>query len=380
MEAHRRLACGRRPRAARPTQEGDNVERQRVSIFRQKNSWGLTALSIGLCVALSPVLGLSLFLPQTMTLMPVLLLLLLGYVGPVSAAACSAVFIALAGMLFGGWGALCAALLLVPVVLVSAFALDREHPFWVSAAAGCTAMFVAMSAVIMLLSALAGNDVVTAISGLTRRMFESSGAIGDAILSGLVQMGIVGVPESMIGADGQLVLDAAARAEMVSALVLTMDTVLRLELPMQMATGSVAAGLLGQAVLRKGMLRRGEKVEYPPLRTWRVPKGWGRVLGGTLAALFVLAQLAPSQVSSMFYVFSGVFDQVFALQGIAAVCYMLHKRGKSRTVQGVVFALGYFVLSPAALMIGIADQGFDFTHRREELAKQENPFDPRANA
>ena len=59
-------------------------------------------------------------------------------------------------------------------------------------------------------------------------------------------------------------------------------SVLRLELPMQMATGAVAAGLLGQAVLRKGLISRGEKVEYPKLSSWRVPKGWGRILGGTL--------------------------------------------------------------------------------------------------
>ena len=49
---------------------------------------------------------------------------------------------------------------------------------------------------------------------------------------------------------------------------------MRLEIPMQMATGSVAAGVLGQAALRKGVLSRGDKVDYPPLRTWSVPKGW----------------------------------------------------------------------------------------------------------
>lgn len=170
------------------------------------------------------------------------------------------------------------------------------------------------------------------------------------------------------------------------------DTMLRLEIPMQMATGSVAAGLLGQAVLRKGVLSRGEKVDYPPLRTWCVPKGWGRVLGGTLAALYVLSLVVPSVTSSMFYVFSGVFEQIFALQGIAAICYVLHEKGRGRGAQRLAFIICYILVSPAAilfgsagmilgmavLMVGLADQTFDFTHRRAKMEENKpNPFDPR---
>ena len=129
-------------------------------------------------------------------------------------------------------------------------------------------------------------------------------------------------------------LDAATREQLIAQLVLAVDTVMRLEIPMQMATGSVAAGVLGQAALRKGVLSRGDKVDYPPLRTWSVPKGWGRVLGATLAALYVLTLVVPSMTSSMFYVFSGVFEQIFALQGIAAVCYYLHGKGRGRVAQG----------------------------------------------
>ena len=171
-------------------------------------------------------------------------------------------------------------------------------------------------------------------------------------------------------------LDAATREQLSAQLVLAVDTVMRLEIPMQMATGSVAAGVLGQAALRKGVLSRGDKVDYPPLRTWSVPKGWGRVLGATLAALYVLTLVVPSMTSSMFYVFSGVFEQIFALQGIAAVCYYLHGKGRGRVAQGVVFVL----VQPAALLIGIADQTFDVVHRREKMEEERpNPFDPRTH-
>ena len=104
------------------------------------------------------------------------------------------------------------------------------------------------------------------------------------------------------------------------------------------------------------------------------------MLGATLAALYVLTLIVPSFTSSMFYVFTGVFEQIFALQGIAAVCYYLNEKGKGRVAQGIVFALGYFAIRPAAILIGIADQTFDVVHRREKMEEETpNPFDPRTH-
>ena len=82
----------------------------------------------------------------------------------------------------------------------------------------------------------------------------------------------------------------------------------------------------------------------------------------------------------MFYVFSGVFDRVFALQGIAAVCYLLEERKKSPWLKRIVFIAGYFFFGTVAMTVGIFDQAIDFAHRREKLDKLENPFDPRHGA
>lgn len=354
------------------------MENQRVSLFRQKNRWGLTALSIVLCLVLSPVLGITVFLPQTVALLPLVLLVLLGYVGPVSALACMAVLVGLCGLLFGLWGSVCTALVLVPVLVVSAYVVDHDHPFWQAVAAGGVTMFAGMFAAVALLTMLAGSDVVSALTDLMKQGLAASGPMGDAMLGMMAQMGMIASPEGIeIGANGLVTVDPAVREELFKSILLLMDSALRLEMPMQMATGAVAAGLLGQAVLRKGLLRRGIKVEYPRMHTWRVPKGWGRILGGTLVALYLLAQLVPQSMNTMFYVFSGVFNQVFSLQGIAAMCYMFHSRGKSKVWQGVVFVIGYFFLGTAAVVLGIGDQIGDFSRRREELDKLENPFDPR---
>lgn len=350
------------------------MDNQRISVFKQKNNWGLAVLGVALCVAAAPVLGALVFMPQVITMIPVLLLVMLGFSGPVGTAVCAGLLTGGAGALYGMWGGICAVILIVPTVAAAAVALDRDQPFWESVVAGSVAMFASLGVVVAIISMLAGSDVVSALSTMLSDLFAASGSYGDMILGMMTSVGMVALPD---GIADLTALDAETKKELLRSLIFTMDSVLRLEIPMQMATGSVSAGLLGQAALRKGMLRRGVKVPYPKLSTWRVPKGWGRVLGGTVVTLYVLAMLLPESMNTMFYVFSGVFDRVFALQGIAAVCYLLKKRGKSTKWQAVVFVIGYFVLGTPAMICGIADQAMDFTHRRKELDELENPFDPR---
>lgn len=359
--------------------KGVNVDNQKVKVFRQTNKWGLTAACVVACLLLMPVFGVGVMLPQVLSAVPVLLLAMLGYAGPVSAAVCSAILVSVPTMIFGVWGGISALLLIVPTVLVSAIMLEREQPFWQCVAAGAVTEFASMGAVVALLSVLAGNDVVSALGVMLEDMMAASGAMGDTMLTLFMQMGLISAPEG-VDLGGMMALDPQLKSELLNSIVIMMDSVLRLELPMQMATGSVAAGLLGQAVLRKGMLHRGVKVAYPRLKTWRVPKGWGRILGGTLAVLYLLSALVPRSMTTMFYVFNGVFDQVFSLQGIAALCYMLDEHGKSQRWQRLVFVAGYFFLGSMAVMVGIFDQAMDFAHRREKLDEEENPFDPRRSA
>ena len=376
--------------SAADEKKGFALENRNHSLFKQKNRWGLTVLSVVICLMLSPTLAMSAFLPQIVTLVPVMLMLLLGYVGPISAAACTAVVVAISSTMLGVWGGMLCMLLLVPVVIIGAYMVEKDSPFWVSAAGTGVTMFASMGVAMLIISALVGADVVTALSQALQQAFAASGALGDWMLSMMSQMGVLTAQNG--GSIDIATIDAATREQLISTLVMMVDSMLRLEIPMQMATGSVAAGLLGQAVLRKGVLSRGEKIDYPPLRTWCVPKGWGRVLGATLAVLYVLSLVVPSVTSSMFYVFSGVFEQIFALQGIAAICYVLHEKGRGRGAQRLAFIVCYLLVGPAAillgpigmilgmavLMVGLADQTFDFTHRRVKIEENKpNPFDPR---
>jgi len=371
----------------RRTEEGVIVQENNMSLLKQKNHIPLTVLSIALtavlCFALGPettaLIGSALMLPQVLTLVPVALLALLGFVGPVSAGVCCAVLIALLFLIFNIWGGVCMALLLVPMLVVSVFMLERRESFWNACAAGGVAMFVSMGAALGLLSALAGSDVISAITGAMRQLLDEYAWIGDQMLSMLIAMGGIVPPEGFDAAAGVASIDAAVRADMISSVLLMTDTVLRLEVPLQMATGAITAAVFGQAVLRIAARKKGIDAEYPPLRTWMVPKGWGRILAVTLAALFVLSRLLPNQATTMFYVFSGIFDLIFTVQGIAAVFHMLHERSKGWVWRALVLAAGFTLLRSGAVMIGIFDQMVDFTHRRENARKDEDPSDQHRN-
>ena len=280
--------------------KGFTLENKNISLLRRSNRWGWTALSIALCMLLSPLLAVSVFIPQGMTLVPIALLLLVGYVGPVSAATCTAILVTLSTVFFGFWGAALSAVLLVPILVVSSYMVEHEQSFWQSAAGSGVTMFASIGLAMLLVSALAGADVVTALSNMMRQAFSVSQTFSDMVLTMMMQLGAI--TSASGGAVDIATLDAAARGQLIEQLVLILDTLMRLEIPMQMATGSVAAGVLGQVALRKGVLSRGDKVDYPPLRTWTVPKGWGRVLGATLAASNIYIDdtsgITPSQLRS----------------------------------------------------------------------------------
>ena len=93
----------------------------------------------------------------------------------------------------------------------------------------------------------------------------------------------------------------------------------------------------------------------------------GYLLWRGLPLWLALIVLVGGSALSRYYVFGGVFERAYALQGVAAVCYILDQRGKGRGWKLLVFALGMTLLSSAAIVVGIADQAMDITKRREAL-------------
>lgn len=352
------------------------MERRETLFFGRRNRWGLTVLSVMLCFIIAPVLGMMAMMPQVLALTPIALMLLLGFVGPVSAVICAGVCVGMGGTLYGAQGMAAALLLFLPVTIVSAMLVEKRCPFWRSVGIGAATMFISMTVVIGMLAIMTGSDVVTAFTGIVRDMFTEMGALSDALLMMFAQMGVISSEGLDLGAQALGSLTPEAREEMIKAITLILDTGLRLELPAQMVMGSAAAGLLGQMLLRKSVLARGIEVPYERLRTWRLPKGWGRVLLGTLVVFFVAAQLMPERMNSTLYVLAKLFDMIFTVQGIAAVCYLLHKNGKGKGWKLLAVVAGLSALRYIAQAVGLADQALDVTHRREAFGDKDNPYDP----
>ena len=120
----------------------------------------------------------------SLTLVPIALLLLVGYVGPVSAAACTAILVTLSTAFFGFWGAALSAVLLVPILVVSSYMVEHEQSFWQSAAGSGVTMFASIGLAMLLVSALARADVVTARdgAGAARALSVRGGQRGAGVL------------------------------------------------------------------------------------------------------------------------------------------------------------------------------------------------------
>lgn len=327
------------------------MEKQRISILKQKNRLGLTAL----CVVLTPLLMLlCLFVPMALPLVPLMMLAMLGYAGPASAVIGCFGAISMTGYLFGVPGGIGAALFLVPVLVAAGVLVYLDKPFWFSVGVGAGVMFASLGAISGLLSLLAGTDLVTAITDGLRAMLLQYDFLAEYIIALASELGVVNT-------------DGATLTQMVGQLVLLIDEVLRLEIPAHMVVGSGTVGLFGQALLRRGLQKRGEAVDLPAFKTWRIPKGWGRVLGGTLAVLVLMNLLMPANTAGMLYTFTALIEKIFAAQGIAAIFWKLDEQNRGRILKGLIFLMGWTVLVYGAVLAGVLDQAADVMKRRAAL-------------
>lgn len=327
------------------------MEKQRISILKQKNRLGLTVA----CVVLTPLLMLlCLFVPMALPLLPLMMLAMLGYAGAASAVIGCFGAISMTGYLFGVPGGIGAALFLVPVLIAAGILVYLNKPFWFSVGVSAGVMFASLGAISGLLALLAGTDLVTAITDGLRAMLMEYDFLAEYIVALASELGVVNT-------------DGATLSQMVGQLVLLIDEVLRLEIPAHMVVGSGAVGLFGQALLRRGLQKRGEAVDLPAFKTWRIPKGWGRVLGGTMALLVLANLLVPSNTAGMLYTFTALIEKVFATQGIAAIFWKFDEKNRGWVFKTLTFALGWTVLVYGAVLAGILDQAADVMKRREAL-------------
>ncbi len=348
------------------------MESTRNHVLPWFGSWKDILLTLLLCVAFVPLgqmLLLGVTIPQFVMLIPLVFLFLLGNVSTACALLCGGILALQCGLLFGKIGGLCVIMLLLPVIVASYITAEKRMPFFVSVGISTGVTFLSVGLTLAMITIISGSDIVTLISNACKLAFNSLGDMIDPLLSVFAQSGLVSLPEGydMSAFSQGMQLGEAAREALISEMTSQLDATYRVQMPMQITAGSIAVGLFGQAIVRNAINKRGELVPYTPAREWLVPSGFGRIFAITYVALFALAIFVGGRAMVLYYTFSGLFDEIFAIQGIAALWYMLHKYGKGNVLKTIVFVLGYFVLRQAAVLIGIFDQAMDFTQRRKVL-------------
>ena len=132
-------------------------------------------------------------------------------------------------------------------------------------------------------------------------------------------------------------------------------------LPGLITSNAIGLSLLGSGLALKAAARyqTAPTLGMPPFSTWYLP----RILGKRMLVLalgYLLTFLHNSPVVQLAgQLMYNVFATLYAIQGLAFVNFTLKKRGTKRSLRYLVMGLMYFLLSPAAMILGVFDQFSD---------------------
>lgn len=324
--------------------------------------------------------------------------------GPIAGALCAVLSVGYAFYLGGAPGALCLCLCLVPALFVGAYCLLKPLPFPLSVALCFGALLLGGLLALCAALALCGGDLSTVLSERLHALLLQSpqtdtlltyGYVSGLLpLSGDIKIPALAAPSgvTMPGAPtlfgSSILLNPQAREELLRSLLLTFRVVFCRDVPGQLLCGSLLGGVLLQALPRRALRRKGEGIELPPLRTWHVPSGYGRLIVLPALVTGVWFTFSPAgeaggftYTSGAYIAFSalyGAMNLIFALQGLAVLDFMLHRSGKGRSMRTVVAVAAFVLLGSIASLAGLLDQSFDFRHLRKPPEnfddKQEDDF------
>ncbi len=350
-----------------------------------------------------------LLLPLALTLVsPVLApyaLLMIYYLAPVGA--CLAAVLGglvpmLAGLLscvltlhlcFGLTGALLGLLYLLPVcaAFVAAFAL--RLPFFRAAAIAAAAMFASQFAVFLILQGMTDG-----------RMYEAAGEAVSAYVAGmeecdmllitLFRSGLIGAAQELSGdmlieTIGGFTLTDAARGDFLLSLSNVVKNLLSAFAPGALISQSVYAGVGAVALgvrlgsvgwqreaFRKDMPDAGKfpDLGMPPLAKWHLPRGWGLRVGA-LASGYLLMAMGDGTLAMLGALMYAAFSSVYALQGVAFVNFVQHKRGSKFGWRIAAPILLFLLVHQALVVLGVFDQVSGARGLRPPLQKNQERDD-----
>lgn len=276
--------------------------------------------------------------------------------------------------LFGLTGALMGCLYLAPVAAAFAVVFALRLPFLRAAAVAAAAMFLSQLAVFLILQSMTGGRMYEAAGDAVAAYVAGSESC-DALLVTLYQSGLIGAAgelsgDMLIEAIGGFTLTDAARADFLLSLSTAVRTLLSAFVPGALVSQSVYTGVgavalgvrLGRVAWQRKAFKRsdGETEKFPdlgmpPLAKWHLPRGWGLRVG-VLAVGYPLMALGGGTLALAGALMYAAFSAVYAVQGVAFVNFVQHKRDSKRGWRIAAPLLLFLLARQALVILGVVDQ------------------------
>lgn len=276
---------------------------------------------------------------------------------------------------FGMTGALIGCIYLAPVCVAFVIVLTLRLPFVRAAALTAAALFASQLALYLMLQGMTGGDMYAAAGEAVSRYVAGMEEC-DMLLITLYQSGLIGAASELSGdmlieTIGGYALTDIARADFLLSLSNVVKNLLSSLAPSALVSQSVYTGVGAVALgVRLGGIGRqreafrkegGEAEKFPdlgmpPLAKWHLPRGWGLKVGVLASGYLLMALSRDTAISLAGTLMYAAFSSVYAVQGIAFVNFLQHKRD-SKFAWRVTAPILLFLLVPQALVIlGVIDQ------------------------
>lgn len=332
-------------------------------------SWQGTLLTL-ISLALTAVLTTSFFpsfgfLSMGLVLFPVLLLLVSATAG-ILPALLVLLAIALGARHVYGNGGLLILVYLLPMCFTFLYCLERQTPFFRTAALVLAAFVLGTIACFAILQRLAGGNLYAAVTQAALEGLDTMQG-RDNFLYALWQNGFLSHglgPGAQIfegTASGGWTFIPEVREEFYKQINSRLGLMLASLLPGLLTSFALSTSLLGCGLAIKLGVRHNTapSLNMPPFSLWFLPKSLGKN-AMALALGYVLAMFTSNRVvqtaGQMMY---NVFSAVFAIQGLAYLNFLLKKRGTRRGLRSVLLLALFVVIQPVAMFLGIYDQAAD---------------------
>lgn len=288
--------------------------------------------------------------------------------GIVSCVAAMHIFFGLTGALLG-----CLYLLPVCAAFIAVFSVKPKFIKAVIAVGG--AMFCSQIALFFLLQSMTGGQMYLA-AGDAVGAYVASMPECDMLLITLYQSGLIGAASELSGdmlieTIGGYTLTEAARQDFLLSLSNIVGNLLSALVPSAIVSHSVYIGVAAVALtVRSGRVQwqreafRSDQQDHasfpdlsmPPLAKWHLPRGWGMRVG-VLAVGYLIMSFGRSQAlllaGTLMY---AAFSSVYAIQGIAFVNFIQHKRDTKISWRIFAPILMFLFVHQALVILGVVDQ------------------------